>query len=69
LVSAAGMDDRSGATLACSTMTHVHSLWLTRGDYPKRAAMALCCSLHRLLPESLCSSLPLSSLVGSLSSR
>jgi hypothetical protein len=28
-ISAAGMDDGSGATLACPTMTHIHPLWLT----------------------------------------
>src|SRR5215471_327357 len=28
-IRAAGMDDGSGATLACPTMTHIHPLWFT----------------------------------------
>src|SRR5215831_4666855 len=28
-ISAARMDDGSGATLACPTMTHIHPFWLT----------------------------------------
>src|ERR1700758_2488252 len=50
-ISATGMDDGPGAPLTSPTMTHIHSFRLTRGDHPKRAAMALRRSLHRSLPS------------------
>jgi hypothetical protein len=39
-ISAAGMDDGSGAPLTSSTMIHMNAFRLARGDYPKRAAVA-----------------------------
>src|SRR5260370_6102640 len=45
-VSAAGMDDRPRAALTSPTTTHIYPLRLPRGDYPKRAAMALRRSLQ-----------------------
>jgi hypothetical protein len=50
-ISAAGMDDGPGAALTSPTMADIHSFRLPRGNYPKRAAMALRRSLHRLPPE------------------
>src|SRR6267142_6243967 len=62
-IGAPGMDDGPGAALTSPTMTHIHSFRLTRGDHPKRAAMALRRSLHRHPPELCCPSTLLSPFV------
>ena len=41
-----GMEGGPGAVLTSSTMTHIHSFRFPRGDYPKRATMALRRSFH-----------------------
>jgi len=49
-IRAAGMDDGTRSTLTRPTMTNIDELRLTRGDEPKRTAMALCRSFHILFP-------------------
>jgi hypothetical protein len=51
-IGAAGMDHGPRAALTRPTMTNIDELRLTRGDEPKRTAMALCRSLHILFPLS-----------------
>jgi hypothetical protein len=40
------MESRAGAPLACLAMTEVNPIWLTCGNYSKRAAVALPRSFH-----------------------
>ena len=46
----AEMESGTGAALACLTVAQVHPIRFTRGNYPKRAAVALPGSFHRSSP-------------------